>query len=320
MSKTLLNAAACLALAVGATGAEAATSKRVVFENGGDRLVGDLYLPEGYRGGQRLPAVVVTGAWMTVKEQMAGRYAAELANRGYAALAFDFRGWGQSEGKRRQLEDPTTKISDIKAAAAFLAKQPEVDPARLAALGICASAGYMVHAAADTPQVKSVALVAPWLHDREIVEQTYGGADGVAKLIAQGDAAEQEFRTTGRQQFKPAASTSNKDAVMFGAPYYTERDRGLIPEWRNEVDPSLWRGWLTFDAMPAAERLNKPFLMIHSEAAAIPQGAHRFFDRLSSSKDQLWLEKVTQFDFYDQNAPVSRAADAVAAHFRSTLG
>jgi hypothetical protein len=178
----------------------------------------------------------------------------------------------------------------------------------------------MVHAAADTPQVKSVALVAPWLHDREIVEQTYGGADGVAKLIAQGDAAEQEFRTTGRQQFKPAASTSNKDAVMFGAPYYTERDRGLIPEWRNEVDPSLWRGWLTFDAMPAAERLNKPFLMIHSEAAAIPQGAHRFFDRLSSSKDQLWLEKVTQFDFYDQNAPVSRAADAVAAHFRSTLG
>jgi dienelactone hydrolase len=160
MTKTLLNAVAGLAIAAATTGADAETSKRVVFENNGERLVGDLYLPDNYRSGDKLPAVVVTGAWMTVKEQMAGRYAAELANRGYAALAFDFRGWGQSEGGRRQLEDPASKIADIKAAVAFLATRAEVDAQRLAALGICASAGYMVHAAAALPQVKSVALVA----------------------------------------------------------------------------------------------------------------------------------------------------------------
>jgi hypothetical protein len=60
--------------------------------------------------------------------------------------------------------------------------------------------------------------------------------------------------------------------------------------------------------------------MVHSEAAAIPQGAHRFIDRLKGTKDQVWLEKVTQFDFYDREEPVGRASDAVAAHFRSTLG
>jgi fermentation-respiration switch protein FrsA (DUF1100 family) len=291
----------------------------VVFGNGGERLVGDLFLPDGHRAGTRLPAVVVTGAWMTVKEQMPARYAAELADRGYAALAFDFRGWGQSEGGRRQVENPEAKISDIKAAFTFLASRPEVDASRLAGLGICASSGYMVHAVASLPAAKSVALVAPWLHDREIVEQTYGGADGVAKLLAAGDEAQADYKASARQTFVPAASLTDKRAIMFGAPYYTEADRGLIPEWRNEADPSFWRGWLTFDAVDAAPRLRQPFLMVHSNAAAIPQGARRFYGRVTAPKSELWLDKVGQLDFYDRAEPVTRAADAVAAHFARTL-
>jgi uncharacterized protein len=65
----------------------------VNFESNGTPLVGTLYLPTDR--GIPLPAVVVTGAWMTVKEQMAATYAQALAERGFAALAFDFRGWGR---------------------------------------------------------------------------------------------------------------------------------------------------------------------------------------------------------------------------------
>lgn len=54
----------------------------------GDRLVGDLYLPAATAGD--LPALAVTGSWTTVKEQMASLYAQRLAQRGFAALAFDF--------------------------------------------------------------------------------------------------------------------------------------------------------------------------------------------------------------------------------------
>jgi uncharacterized protein len=296
-----------------------AMSRRVVFENEGRRLVGDLFLPIGYKPGDRLPAIVVTGAWMTVKEQMPARYAAELASRGYAALTFDFLGWGQSESDRRQVENPKAKISDIQAAIDALVSQPEIDADKIGGLGICASSGYMVHAAAGSSIVKSVALVAPWLHDAEIVAETYGGDTGVAKLIADGDAAERDFSTSGSQRFVPAASLTDKRAVMYGAPYYTETDRGLIPEWRNEVDVSFWRDWLTFDGLAAAPRLKQPFLMVHSEAAAIPQGAHRFFDGLAGSKQELWLEDVVQFDFYDRDAPVKASVDAVAAHFANTL-
>lgn len=316
--KTLMLATAAAAASLTVAPAEAATSKRVMFENNGQRLVGDLYLPDGYKAGDKLPAIVVTGAWMTVKEQMPARYAAELANRGYAALAFDFRGWGQSEGDRRQFEDPTAKIADIRAAFSYLASRPEIDASRIGGLGICASSGYMAHAVAGLPIVKSVALVAPWLHDQAIVEATYGGPDGVKKLIAAGDAAEAAFRSTGQQSFVAAASLMDDKAVMFKVPYYTEADRGLIPEWRNEVDPGFWRGWLTFDAQTAASEIKQPFAMVHSEAAAVPQGAHQFYGKLTGPKRELWLKDVGQLDFYDRDEPVRQAAEFVATHFAQT--
>lgn len=298
---------------------EVAASQRVTFESAGQEIVGDLHLPNGHEPGRKLAAIVVTGAWMTVRQQMPARYARELAEQGYAALIFDFRGWGESAGERRQFEDPQAKIADIKAAAAYLATRPEVDAGRIGGLGVCASSGYMVFAAADTPAIRSVALVAPWLQDADAVADTYGGDKGVAELEAKGDAAEAAYRATGRQQLVPAASMTDDRAVMFKAPYYTEADRGMIPAWRNETDPAFWRGWLTFDAMPAAPRLSQPFLMVHSEAAAIPQGAHRFYERVTTPKRELWLEDVVQFDFYDRPTPVSASVEAVTAHFGDTL-
>ncbi|TIO11295.1 MAG: alpha/beta hydrolase [Mesorhizobium sp.] len=292
--------------------------ERVTFGAHGEQIVGDLYLPEDLDAAKPRPALVVTGAWMTVKEQMPARYAREMADRGFVALTFDFRGWGESGGARRQYEDPDAKIADIEAAVAYLATRPETSKNRIGGLGICASSGYMVTAAKDAA-IKSVALVAPWLHDAEVVEQTYGGKDGVAQLEAVGDAAEAAYRSTGKQAFLPAASLTDDRAIMFKVPYYTETDRGMIPAWRNEADPAFWHGWLTFDAIQAAPRLHQPFMMVHSEAAAIPQGAHKFYARLSGPKQELWLDDVTQFDFYDGAAPVKAASDAVAAHFRATL-
>ena len=316
MTKTLL-ATAAIAASMTATPAFAAQSQRVVFESNGDRLVGDLFLPDDYEAGDKLPTIVVTGAWTTVKEQMPARYAAEMADRGYAALTFDFRGWGQSEGTPRQLEHPERKTQDIVAAADFLATRPEVDTERIAGLGICASSGYMTDAATRSPHIRSLALVAPWLHNAKLVEATYGSADSVEDMIATGRDAE------GKGRMVEAASMTNEDAVMFEAPYYTEADRGAIPEYVNQFNVASWEPWLTYDAVKLSSDINAadiPVTIVHSEAAAIPGGAHQFFDALSVNKSQLWLDDVAQFDFYDRDAPVTRASDAVADHFCKHLG
>jgi hypothetical protein len=316
-----MTAALTVALPVHAA-AESSPAPRVsevTFNSAGEKIVGRLYVPADVTAERPAPGLVVTGAWMTVKEQMAGRYAHEMASRGFVALTFDFRGWGESGGQRRQLEDPQDKIQDIRAAIAFLQTRPEVAGQRIGGLGICASSGYMVTAATQTEALQSVALVAPWLHDKQIVEATYGGTEGVAKLLAAGREAEVNYQRTHQQAFVPASSLTDKTAIMFGVPYYTEADRGMIPAWRNQADPAFWEKWLSFDAMPPAPRLKQPFFMVHSEAAAIPQGAHQFYAAVQSPKNELWLDKVSQFDFYDRPGPLTTASDNVAAHFRQTL-
>lgn len=299
--------------------AEAAQIKKVNFTSNNQNLVGNLYLPDDYQEETKLPGVVVTGAWTTVKEQMPATYAEALADRGYAVLAFDFRNWGESGGKERQLENPTNKTQDIIAAANYLTTRPEVDSDRIAGLGICASAGYMADAAVQSEDIKAIALVAPWLHNREIVNEVYGGAESVQNLIDISRKAQAKYEATGELSLVPAASNTDKNAVMYQAPYYTERDRGMIPEYINEFNLASWEGWLTFDAIKIADNLTKPVQIVHSEAAAIPQGAKEFYSRLSGEKKELWLENITQFDFYDSPQVVTTASDAVAKYFQQIL-
>src|SRR6187402_233033 len=80
----------------------------LTFHRGSTRLVGRLYrnTPDWT---VRQPGILVTGSWLTVKEQMPDLYARQLADRGYTASTFDFSGFGESEGEPRQSEMPDRK-------------------------------------------------------------------------------------------------------------------------------------------------------------------------------------------------------------------
>ncbi len=317
--KTLSQLALSASL-LGTTQINAAQTERVTFASEGETLVGTLFLPDNFQPEQAHAAVVVTGSWTSVKEQMPSTYARALAQEGFVALAFDFRGWGESSGDFRYVEDPVAKTRDIINAAAFLATHRGVDAGAISTLGICASAGYAIDAAHQSPQIQAVAVVAPWLHDGEIVEAVYGGEEGVAGLIATAREARAKFETTGELITLPAASTTDSTAVMYQAPYYTEPERGLIPSYDNKFNLATWEPWLTYDAVATAGVLQKPVLLVHSESAAIPQGAHRFADRVGSNGRIVWLEDVSQFDFYDDTAAIEQALAEVAPFLRSLPG
>jgi fermentation-respiration switch protein FrsA (DUF1100 family) len=297
--------------------AEAVMKKRVTFESHNQTIVGDLYLPDDYQDGDKLPGVIVTGSWTSVKEQMAGGYAEELADRGFAALAFDHRGWGESnEGTPISLqfvEDPQAKTQDILAAADFMTTRSEVDSTKLATLGVCASAGYAIDAANISDKITTTASIAPWLHDKEIVDEVYG-ENVPALLKATADAKE-----SGQPVILEAAGDADSDAVMKSADYYTDPNRGAIEAYDNKFSTLSWGPWLTYDAIQTASKIDKPVLLVHSEAAAIPQGAKTFAEKGGENVELIMMENVTQFDFYDQPEAMDKAADKVADHFKKTL-
>ncbi|UTW47946.1 alpha/beta hydrolase [Bacterioplanoides sp. SCSIO 12839] len=290
--------------------------KTLTLKTSVGELAANLYLPEGEQ--KNLPLAIITGAWTTVKEQMPTTYAQALSERGFAVLVFDFRGWGESADDVKYLEDPARKTADIAAVIDMVTGQQasefsDIDTSRIYGLGVCASAGYMLDAVNQNAKVKAAAVVAPWLHDRELANAIYGGEDNVNGLIKAGE----EAAAADDAVLIEAASTTNENSLMFQAPYYTEAGRGLIPEYDNQFNVASWKPWLTYNALAHAGKQDKPVLMVASEAMALPAGTKQYLQTAGENVKAEWLADVTQFDFYDVAEHVSKAADLVAQHFNA---
>lgn len=298
------------------TNATAVTEKTITFSSEGLTLTGKLYFPPGFDASKKYAATFVEGSWLTVKEQMATLYAKRIAAEGFLALTFDFRYYGESEGQPRNFESPEAKIADMKNAVTFLLSLPYVDESKVYGTGICASAQYLARVAAEDNRIKSIALIAPWMHNASIVREVYGGEEGVQARIAAGRAAKVQYANTGEVTSVPAVSETDRSAAMYGPfSYYLDTKRGAIPAWANKMATMSWPEWLEYDGIRSAPNLRTPVLLVHSEQAAIPQGARAFFEQVPGNKKEIHWTTGGQFDFYDQDPQVSFSVDKIIHWF-----
>ncbi len=135
---------------------ENVSRKKVTFKNRyGIELVGDLYVPKN--GGTNLPALAISGPYGAVKEQASGLYANQMAQRGFAVLAFDPSYTGESGGEPRNIASPDINTEDFSAAIDFLGIQENVDQNKVGIIGICGFGGFALNATAVDKRVKAVA-------------------------------------------------------------------------------------------------------------------------------------------------------------------
>lgn len=303
------------------------TMKKVTFNSEGANLVGNLYYPKNYDPDRSYPALVVSGSWTTVKEQMAGSYAEKLADEGFITLAFDFRNFGESEGEPRFYESPVLKKTDVKNAVSYLESLPEVNHAKIGAFGVCAGAMYTLMAASEDDRIKSVVTAASWLHDAEAVKLFYGGEEGVQAKIAAAQQAKKAYAEMGTVQYIPTISTEDESAAMYGPyDYYLNPERGAVPQWSNDKFAVMsWEDWLTTDPMPTATALTQPVLMIHSDGAVLPQYTKNYFERIAAEDKKLhWMETdlespYHQFNYYDQDKEMTESVKEATAWFQARL-
>jgi uncharacterized protein len=288
---------------------------RFAFQSEGEALVGNLFLPEP---GRPVGVVVAVGPLTSVKEQAAGTYAQAMAERGYAALAFDYRCFGESGGRPRQFESPEANIADIKNAAMALLADDRLAGLPLFGLGVCYGAGPMVRSVAQDPRLRGFAGVAGVYTDSAETKAAMGA--GYQAAIDRGRAAERKWRETGEAETIPAVGPEGGDVAMplreayefYGTP------RGQVPNYVNGYAVQSSAYTLPFDARGAADAIDVPVLIVHSEQALAPGLAHAFYAAVKSPKQELWLRSQGQIDFYDDPKLVAAATDAVAAFWRDS--
>lgn len=283
---------------------------RFAFQSEGETVVGNLFLPD-----RRKPVgiVVAVGPLTSVKEQAAGAYAQAMAERGYAALAFDYRCFGESDGEPRQFENPGANIEDIRNAATSLLADDRLTDLPLFGLGVCFGAGPMVRSVAEDSRFRAFAGVAGVYTDNAKTKAMMG--DAYQATIERARAAERKWRETAEAETIRAVAPDGGDVAMplreayefYGTP------RGQVPNYVNRyaVQSSVYT--LPFDARGAADTINVPVLIVHSEEALTPDLAHAFYAAVKSPKQELWLQSQGQIDFYDDPKLIGLASDAVAA-------
>jgi len=87
-------------------------------------------------------------------------FAPQLSQAGYASLAIDMRGHGETGGKA----DWTQARDDLQRAWEFLAARPEVDPQRTAIVGASMGANMALVSGTAEARVKALVLLSPGLN------------------------------------------------------------------------------------------------------------------------------------------------------------
>lgn len=288
--------------------------KSIDFLAGTEKVSGHLYLPkEETKNGA---ALLFTGPYTGVKEQVTGHYARLLAERGFTTLAFDHRNFGQSDGQIRQHEDPHAKLADLQAATAFLSRVEGVDPSRIGAVGICLGGSYALRFAAFDPRIKALATVgAAYLGVEPMdAEQIHARTQWLSTF-----SEELNRLPSGQPQTIAAVTdTPNVDAGMPGRePFeYYGTERSYSPHWVNEITRLSSYNLACFDSAGAIPWLGQtPTLIVHgtTDAFCSPENAQRAYDLISAKKKLAWIETTNHIELYDSERHVSEAIDELQA-------
>ena len=149
--------------------------EQVTIQSDGIPLSAVLHIPDGRNASERLPAFLVLHGFIGSKDDSHAEIQAKmLEGWGYAALRLDFRGCGDSGGKRGYIlcED---QVADTRNALAWLAERSEIDAQRIGVIGHSFGAAVAVYTGGVDKRVAAVISSCGWGHGQRKFQGQHPG-------------------------------------------------------------------------------------------------------------------------------------------------
>ena len=302
--------------------------RKVFFQKDECKVAGLLFLPDGFDEAKKYPAIVMTHPGGGVKEQTSSLYAWNMARAGYVALAFDASHQGESEGLPRYLEDPQSRVEDIRAAVDYLVSLPYVDETRIRAMGVCAGAGYTMAAIQTDARIKAAAGISTWnvgdwarrgipptdtgdfMKDmlRKVAEQRTKGARGAETLLV------------GYVPNSPEEMDDSTPQIMRDASEYYRTPRCAYPTSVNKMIFTSFGRMLDFDAFRYLDTVSpRPILLIVGEKADTIYFSEAAYAKAKDPKELFVVPGAKHIDLYDKTESVSQAVAKLKEFFGNAL-
>lgn len=251
------------------------TVREVSFSSGARRCAGRLFRPS--EASRAACLVMAHGTTGTMDFGLAP-YARRFADAGLVVLTFDYRHFGASEGRPRQLISVRRQLADWRAAIRFARALPEVDPDRVALWGTSLSGGHVVVVAASDPAIRAVVAQLPFTGIETGRSSPRSG--GVTAALFAAAARDVVAAVFGRPPVTvPIVGEPGAVAVFTGAEdYAVARELAAhAPTWRNEMTARSMFGLAAYRPGRLARRLRMPLLVCVAEGdtAASPRLAIR---------------------------------------------
>ncbi|ROI05054.1 alpha/beta hydrolase [Chryseobacterium sp. G0240] len=286
------------------------TRQKVTFKNRyGIMLTGDLYLPKE-QGNGPLAAIAISGPFGAVKEQSSGLYANQMAQRGFAALAFDPSYTGESGGEPRAVASPDINTEDFSAAVDFLGIQKNIDRKKIGIIGICGFAGFALNATAIDKRVKAVATTSMYDMTRVMSK----GYHDIVTLEERTKILEQ----LGEQRWKDAEAGTfasgailNPEKLKGDEPQFVKdyHDYYRTPRGYHERSLNSTGAWnatnaLSFMNMPILTYIKeispRPMLLIAGEKAHSRYFSEDAYTMAAEPRELIIIPNAVHVDLYDK--------------------
>jgi alpha-beta hydrolase superfamily lysophospholipase len=272
----------------------------LVFSVADDACAAWLYPAAG--GEAPAPIVVMAHGLSGTRRDRLGAFAERFAAAGFAALAFDHRGFGDSGGEP-DLFPPQRQLEDWCAAIAFARGLPGIDPERLATFGSSMGGGNALAAAAGDRRVAASISQVPFL---DIVRQAHRPPPRAVMQAA---------RAAARGGHLPAVGQPD-EAAFINAP-------GAEAGWRRVVaigEDSRWRNrtsarWLLgrpYRPARHAATLHCPWLVCVGAADRVAKPGPAIAAARRAPRGELRVYPgVDHFDIYDGPEHEAVVADQI---------
>ena len=135
------------------------SQQRRISTPSADACAATLYRPVA--AADTVPCVVMgPGGTLTQRDGIPD-FAERFAAAGIAALAFDYRHWGESDGEPRRLASLPRQLADWRAVVAHARGLEGIDPKRIAVWGMSAGGGHAITSAAADGRIAAVVAFVP---------------------------------------------------------------------------------------------------------------------------------------------------------------